>query len=106
MLIAPTLEGPAWGAKIQGVEHGNKNCEEPLGPSCDYSADPDLLRMSVRRVEWSCRDVRLHERLRAERDGVTSHAQLAVAEVPSCSVVRATVRAPEGTESPQRTRHG
>src|SRR2546430_1413773 len=30
------------GRPIRGVKDGNKSCEEPLGPSCDYSADPDL----------------------------------------------------------------
>jgi len=31
-------------------------------------------------IEWLCRAFGFKERLRAERDGVTSHAQLAVAE--------------------------
>src|SRR5882762_1586496 len=31
-------------------------------------------------IEWLCRTFGFTERLRAERDGVTSHAQLAVAE--------------------------
>src|SRR5713226_3850596 len=40
--FAPPRQLNRWAAQIQGVENGNKNCEEPLGPSRDYSTDPDL----------------------------------------------------------------
>src|SRR5216684_673877 len=46
-------------ARMPGVKDENKNHEEPLGSSCDYSADPDLRGCrSGDRVALP--DVRLH----------------------------------------------
>ena len=50
-------------------------------------------------IEWLCRTFGFTERLRAERDGVTSHAQLAVAEgAIMLGRQGGPYRAPQGTE--------
>lgn len=50
-------------------------------------------------ISWLCRAYGFTERLRAERDGVTSHAQLAVAEgAIMLGRQGAPYRAPHGTE--------
>ena len=50
-------------------------------------------------IEWLCRAFGFTERLRAERDGVTSHAQLAVAEgAIMLGRQGGPYRAPQGTE--------
>jgi uncharacterized glyoxalase superfamily protein PhnB len=50
-------------------------------------------------IEWLCRTFGFTERLRAERDGVTSHAQLTVAEgAIMLGRQGGPYRAPQGTE--------
>ena len=75
------------------------------GPVTNRSAPaativPILIYADVNQaIEWLCRAFGFTERLRAERDGVTSHAQLSVAEgAIMLGRQGGPYRAPQGTE--------